>query len=163
MNRAIKFIVPAAAMFVLAPSALAQPPGGQGGPGGFQMTPEMRTRMQKFQKFREANKNDFQVQSNFRRLRNLEENPKTKLTKDQAKKILVVVKTWRRKPVMTNDQAKGVLTQLTGPLNVSQLKAISQSDSRGGRGGGGGFGGGGGRGGGFGGGGGGGFGGPRPG
>ena len=160
MNRFVKMMVPTAAVFVLAPAAFAQPPGGQGG-GGFTPSPQMRAQFEKMRKFRDANKNVYQVQSNFRKLRGLEENPKTKLTKDQAKKILAVVKTWRRKPVMSNDQAKTVLNQLTGPLNVSQLKAISQNEGRGGRGGGGGFGGG--RGGGGGGFGGAGFGGGRPG
>jgi len=142
MNRVVKMMMPAAAMFVLAPAALAQPPGGPGGGGGFQMTPEMRAQFAKFRKFQEANKNVFQVGRTFRRFRSLDENPKTKLNKDQARKVLAVVKTWRRKPVMNNEQARKVLVQLTAPLNESQLKAISQSEGRGGRGGGGGGGGG---------------------
>ena len=156
MNRAVKLLVGAAAVAIFAPSAMAQPPGGG---GGFQMTPEMRAQMEKFRKFREANKNVFQINRTLRRVANLGENPKNALTKDQAAKILGITRAWRNKPVMKDEEARKVLTQLTTPLNVAQLKAISQSEGRGGRGGGSGFGGGGG---GFGGGG-AGFGGGRPG
>ena len=143
MKSVLKMVVPALAVTALAPAAFAQGP--PGGGGGFQMTPEMRAQMQKFQKFREANKNVFQVSQTLRRIAGLDENPKNALTKDQAKKILGVVKPWRKKPVMKDEEARNVLKQITAPLTVAQLKAISQSDGRGGRGqgfggGGGGFG-----------------------
>jgi hypothetical protein len=131
-----KLVVPALAALALAPAANAQPPGG--GQGGGNFTPEMRAQFQKFRKWQEANKNVVQLGRTFRRFRQLEENPKTQLTKEQARKILAVVKPWRRKPVMKDEEARKVMTQLTAPLSVPQLKAISQSESRGGRGGGGG-------------------------
>jgi hypothetical protein len=141
MKSVLKMVVPALAVTALAPAAFAQGP-----PGGGNIPPEMRAQFEKMRKFRDNNKNVFQVQSTFRRLRRLDENPKTQLTKDQARKILAVVKPWRRKPVMKDDEARKVNLALTAPLTVAQLKAISQSDGRGGRGqgfgGGGGFGGG---------------------
>lgn len=124
----------------------------QGGFGG-QMPPEMQAKMKAWQKWRENNKNIVALQQTLMSLRELENDPQTQLTRDQAKKILAVIKAWRNKPVMTNDQARDVMKQLTAPLNEAQLKKMATAPrfGQGGRGFGGGFrpGGGGGGGGGF--------------
>src|SRR5207249_12253005 len=96
MNRTMKAVLPAAALALVGQAALAQGPGG----GGFQMTPEMQAKMKAWQKFRENNKNLDNVQRTVRGFRRLDDDPKTQLNKDQAKKILAVVKAWRHKPVM---------------------------------------------------------------
>lgn len=159
MKQLRRFVLPAlvaAAALTPALSAFAQGPGG----GGFQMTPEMRQRMDQMRKWREANKNLLQVSQTMGVLGELDKDPKTKLTKVQAKKILGVVNAWKSKPAMTDDQAKAVNKQLTGTLNLAQIKKMAavQAERRGrggfgggggggrGPGGGGGFGGGGGRG-----------------
>jgi uncharacterized protein YeaC (DUF1315 family) len=150
MRHIRRFVLPAlvaAAAVLPTLSALAQGPGGGGG-GGFQMTPEMRARMEQMRKWRDSHKNVIQVQQTMGTLVEIDKDPKTKLTKDQAKKILAVVNTWKAKPVMTDDQAKGVNKQLTGVLNLTQIKKMAQiqAEQRNRRGGWGGGGGGGGRG-----------------
>lgn len=145
-----------------APSARAQfggpPPGGGpgGGPGGFQMTPEMQKRFKAMQAWRDNHKNIVALQQTLRALGDMDQDPTTKITPAQAKKILPVLKTWRTKPVMTDDQARSVNKQVTAALTIPQIKKIAMTR-------GGGFGGGRRGGGGQGGPGGGGFGGPRPG
>src|SRR5439155_12230854 len=138
MNRTMKAVLPAAVLALVGQAALAQGPGG----GGFQMTPEMQAKMKAWQKFRENNKNLDNVQRTVRGFRRLDDDPKTQLNKDQAQKILAVVKAWRHKPVMKDEEARKVMVQLTQPLNVQQLKALARpAGGPGGRGGGGGFGG----------------------
>jgi polyhydroxyalkanoate synthesis regulator phasin len=111
---------------------------GPGGGGGFGMPPEM---MKVFEKMRTARKNRMQVGQTIRALAEINKDPKTALTKDQAKKILAVIDAWKKKPDMTEDQAKQVSKDLTKPLasNLSQLKALTVAmASRGRMGGGGG-------------------------
>src|SRR5438105_2558933 len=88
MNRFVKFALPATALAVFAPAVLAQGPPGGGGPGGFQMTPEMQARMKTMQKFRENHKHLSTLGDTLRSLPRLEEDPKTSFNKDQSKKLL---------------------------------------------------------------------------
>lgn len=145
MNLWLRTLAAVITVAVLAPPAMAQ-----GGFGG-QMPPEMQAKMRAWQKWRENNKNIVALQQTMMSLRELENDPKTQLTKAQAKKILSVIKAWRNKPVMTNDQARVVMKQLTAPLNEAQLKKMATAPrfGQGGRGFGGGFRPGGGGGGGF--------------
>lgn len=129
-----------ASTLALVAVVLAAPAFGQG-PGGFgQMTPEQRARMQQFQKWRDSHKNLMAVGRNLQAITYLESKPSTALTKDQAKKILAVLKTWRKKPAMTDDQAKQVNKQLTAPLNKAQITAMVTMPRRNRAGGGGGMG-----------------------
>lgn len=147
MNKLVKWLVPAVVL-AIAPAAFAQGPGGAGGPGGFQMSPEMQAKMKAWQKFRENNKHLDQLGRTVRGLGRLDEDPKTAFTKDQAKKLVAVFHQWRNKPTMTDDQAAGVNKQLNAILNIAQVKALNTGGQgfgmgRGGPGGGGGgFGGG---------------------
>ena len=120
---------------------------GPGGGGGFGMPPEM---MKVFEKMRTARKNRMQIGQTVRALAELNKDPKTALTKDQAKKVLAVIDAWKKKPDMTEDQAKQVSKDLTKPLasNLAQLKALTVAMSSRNRMGGGRMGGGGGMGGG---------------
>lgn len=112
--------IAAALLLTVAGPVLAQGPGG----GGFQPPPEL---MKAFEKMRTARKNRMQVGQTIRALAELNKDPKTALTKDQAKKVLAVINSWKSKPSMTEDQAKQVSKELTTPLasNLSQLKALT--------------------------------------
>jgi hypothetical protein len=129
--------------------------GGGGGGGGFQMPPGMMEKVRAWQKFRENHKNFEGLQRTMYAIGEMDKDPKTQLTKPQAKSMLAVLRTWRNKPVMSNDQALQVNKQLTAGMSVAQIKKIATVEMPRGFGGGGG-----GRRGGPGGGGGGGFGGP---
>lgn len=148
MKNLFRWIAPAAAVTVVATGALAQ------GGGGFQPSPQMMAKFRAWQTWRENNKNITNIQQTMFGLGELEKDPKTQLTKEQARKILAVIKKWRNKPTMTDDQAKQVMKEMTGSLTDAQLKKMATAPrfGQGGRGfgggarpgGGGGFGGGGG-------------------
>lgn len=150
-------------LLVSATTAFAQgPPPGM---GGFQPSPEMRKKFEAWQNWRKSHKNINAVQQTLRGIEELQQDPSTRLTKPQAAKVVSILRKWRNKPIMTDEQARGVNRDITASLSLVQIKKLAAiAAERGGRGG---FGGGGGRpGGGFGGGGGrpgGGFGGGRPG
>ena len=126
MTRGFRWIVGAAALGMASSGVLAQGPGGGGpGGGGFQPPPEMAAQIKKWQKFNDNNKHLATLQRTLMRLGTLEEDPKTAITKDQAKKLLPIFKTWRNKPTMTNDQAKDVNKQVNSTLNIAQIKALN--------------------------------------
>lgn len=133
MTRGLRWIVPAAALALVSAGAFAQgPPGG----GGFQMTPEQQAQMKKWQKFRENNKHLDQLSRTLRGLGQLEQDPKTAITKDQAKKLLPIYKAWKNKPTMTDEQAAGVNKQVNAILNIAQIKKLNAAGPMGGFGGG---------------------------
>jgi hypothetical protein len=139
--------VTALAALAFSSVAIAQGPPGGGAPGGFQMTPEMQAKMKKFQAFRESHKNYQAIQQSLYGIAECEKSPATKLTKDQAKKVLAVMKQWESKPSLTNDQAGQLNKQITAGLTTAQIKTVATTKMPGrmggGRpGGGGGFGGG---------------------
>src|SRR2546430_15475510 len=122
MKSLIRWFVPvvvAGSFAALAPAALAQ-----GGPG-FQPSPQMMAKFKAWQTWRENHKHVAQVGQTVRALREIEKNPSTKLNKAQAAKIVPVLKAWRNKPLMTDDQALQVNKQLTSALNESQLKTLA--------------------------------------
>ncbi|HZO86804.1 MAG TPA: hypothetical protein VFB38_00590 [Chthonomonadaceae bacterium] len=126
---------------VSAPRAQAQ-----GNFGGGQIPPQMMARIKEWQKWREANKNLSNLGMMVMQVRETDKDPATRLTKPQATKILNIIRPWRNKPTMTNDQAREVSKQIGAVLTVKQLKKMSTIQPpwarRGGGGGGGGFGGG---------------------
>jgi hypothetical protein len=164
MKKRIALPLLAAALMTVS-AAFAQPPGGGGAPGGgggFQMTPELRAKFDKMRKFGENHKNYRTLSMTMRSIVEMDKEAKTKLTKDQAKKIWAAIAPWASKMTMTDAQALAVNKQISGALTMPQLKKMAAVSAEQGRRGGGFGGGGGGRaggGGGFGGGGGGGFGG----
>lgn len=132
-------VVAAALPLLLSPLAsFAQGPGGQGGPGGFQMTPEMQANMQKMRKFRDDNKHVFELGQTLRAFEDMDKDPKTKFTPAQAKTILAVVNKWKTKPAINNEQATQINKDLTKSLSMAQIKALAAAASRRGGGGGGG-------------------------
>ena len=131
---------------LLAGSAMAQPPGGGGPPGGFMasLPPAAQAKMKAWRTWRDNHKNFQQLTSTIRAISEMDKEPATKLTKDQAKKIMAVVAPWQAKPVMTDDQARAVTNGIAKVLNNTQIKKYAALQAAGGRGG---WGGGGGRGG----------------
>ncbi|MCS6829404.1 MAG: hypothetical protein RMM08_03790 [Armatimonadota bacterium] len=113
-------------LVMTAVAAIAQPPPGA---GGFQMTPEMQRQMEAWRKWREAHKYTFQLTSTLRALEDIDKDPKTKLTAEQAKKILAVLQPYRNKPKMTQDDAKNALKGIKAALNVNQLNAIARIEA----------------------------------
>ena len=129
-------------------------PGGAPG-GGFQMSPAAQAKMQSWRKWRDSHKNLGLLTRTVRGVEEVDKDPATKITKDEAKKMLAVIKPWMSKPVMKDADALTVNTQLNKILTLPQIKKMaSMMAPQGGRGGGQGGGGGrpGGGGGGFGGG-----------
>jgi hypothetical protein len=111
----------------------------QGGPGGFQMTPEMQAKFKKFQAFQESHKNYRAIQQSLYGIAECEKSPTTKLTKAQAQHVLAVMKKWESKPSLTNEQAGAVNKELTAGLTTAQIKTVATTQmpfGRGGRGGG---------------------------
>lgn len=129
MIRVRSLLVALAAATLLAPIAHAQGPF-----GGGQITPEMRNRMQAWRKWRDSHKNISALQQTLGGLAAMEQDPRTRLTKPQAKKVVGILKAWRNKPVMTDAQALQVNKQLTASLSIAQLKKIATARA-GGRGG----------------------------
>jgi hypothetical protein len=126
-------------LLITAVAAVAQPPPGA---GGFQMTPEMQRRIEEWRKWREAHKHTFQLTSTLRALAEIDKDPRTKLTPEQAKKVMAVLQPYRNKPKMTQEDAKNALKGIKAALNVNQLNAIARIEAerrnrRGGTGGGG--------------------------
>jgi hypothetical protein len=122
--------IAALALLTLGGTALAQ-----GGPGGFQMTPEMQAKMKKFQAFQQSHKNYRAIQQSLYGIAECEKSPTTKLTKAQAKHVLSVLKKWESKPTLTNEQAGAVNKELTAGLTTPQIKTIATAQMPFGRGG----------------------------
>lgn len=138
-----KLALPLAAALLLTISGAVRaqggPPGGGGGMGGFQPSPEMQAMFKKFGEWREKNKNLSSVNRTLGAVAEFEKDPKTALTKDQAKKILAVVNPWKTKPIMTDANAKDMLKKVGATFTPAQAKKLAQIMSeRGGFGGGGG-------------------------
>lgn len=144
----------ACAFACMATDLWAQPPGG--GQGGFNITPEMRARMEAWRKWRDQHKYTFQLTGFVNAMAQLDKEGKP-LNADQKKKVLAVIKPLTTKTKLTQDDARNALRDLKKPLTTAQLNIISrissQQQQRRGMGGGSGGGGGGRPGGGFGGGG----------
>jgi hypothetical protein len=103
MKISTSFGLGAAALALLAAGAapsFAQ--GGGGAPGGMQFTPEMQAKFKKLQQFQQNHKNYRSIQQSLMGIAECQKSPATKLTKDQAKKILAVIKQWELKPSLTN-------------------------------------------------------------
>jgi hypothetical protein len=110
--------------------------GGGGGGGGFARQPNPKR----------------DLTSLLRNIGELEKANKKPLTKDQAKKIVSVVKPWEKKDKMSDDEAKAVRKQINDVLTTAQKNELDKMAAQNRRMGGGGAGGPGGGGGGFGGG-----------
>jgi hypothetical protein len=134
-----------AAVLTVGVCAVSAPPTLAQGPGGFQPTPQMRAKFAAWQKWRENNKSLSNLQTMLFQVREMDKDPAVQLNKPQSAKMLVILKKWRNKPTMSDDQAKQVSKQIGSMLSEKQLKKMTTIQGPGMRRGGGGFGGGGGR------------------
>lgn len=124
-------------------AAFAAPAFAQG-PGGFSPTPEIMAKVKAWQQWRGTHKHVETLQQTLRGLTAVEQDPKTQMTKPQARAALAVLRTWSSKPSITDAQALAINKKLTDSLTLPQLQKYAAATARrGGRGGG--FGGGGGR------------------
>lgn len=118
----MKKLVVAMVLLTFSGAAFAQPPGGMGGAP----SPEMMAMFKKMGEWRDKNKNLFSVGRTMGALAEFEKEPKTALTKDQAKKILAAVGPWKTKPVMTDANAKDLLKQVGATFTVAQATKMAQ-------------------------------------
>ena len=102
-----------------AAAGLAQGPGGppppMGGQGGGQWS-----------QMRERSKYTVQLMQMTRHIMEIDKDPKYTLTKAQAKKVLVVLQPLRKKPKLTQDEAKSTLKKLKPIFTVKQLNAMAK-------------------------------------
>lgn len=93
------------------------------------LTPQQQAQLQAkqkaWQRWRDNHKNINSLQQTMMGFQILEKDPRTALTPAQAKKVVPILKAWRKKPVITDDQAREVNKQLGGMLTDKQLKAIA--------------------------------------
>ena len=106
-------------------------PGGPGGPGGMaQMPPEMLAKMKAWQKWNDAHKPIGDLQTLLRKVSRLDQESGAELTKPQAVKMLAIMKPWRTKTEMTNDQANGVMKAVTTVLTPTQVAKLATMQGR---------------------------------
>ncbi len=129
---------------VSAPSAIAQgaaqppaqgqnPPGGFGGPGaGMQMPPEMQAKLKAWKTWNNAHKPISDLQMMLLKVERLEKEPGAELTKPQANQLLAIIKPWRTKKEMTNDQASAVMKSVSKLLTPTQVAKLATMQGRGG-------------------------------
>lgn len=129
-----KVLLVLAATVAVSASALAQ------GPGGGSMPPEIQKMMGEFQKMRNSPKGKLGV--TVRALGEFNGDPKTKITKAQATKILALFAPWKSKPTMSQDDAGKLNKAVTSTFTIAQIKKQATMGQGGGRPGGGGMGGG---------------------
>ena len=111
--------------------------GGGGFGGGAPPSPAVMAKMQEYRKFGESHPNYRTLSRTIRAVGEMDKDPATKITKDEAKKMLVVIKPWMAKPVMKDDDAKAVNNQLAKLLSLPQIKKMAAlASQQGGRGGG---------------------------
>ncbi len=116
----------------LSNAAFAQPPGGG-------MPPEMQAKLKKFMKWMENSKNLTNLSKAVYQIQEIDKDSATRLDKKQSASVLALLKSWRNKPAMADDQAKGVVKQLSSVLNMNQVQEMQSVQMPwGGRGGGGG-------------------------
>ncbi|MGC4045096.1 MAG: hypothetical protein QM758_14995 [Armatimonas sp.] len=108
-----KAILGLAAALVFTTGAMAQGPGGG-------MPPEMQKMMAEFQKMRNSPKGKLGI--TLRALGELNNDPKTKVTKPQATKILGLLNPWKSKTTMSQDEAAALNKQITGTFSLAQIK-----------------------------------------
>jgi polyhydroxyalkanoate synthesis regulator phasin len=76
--------------------------------------------------FREKHKYTFQLMETVRKLMEMEKDPKVALTKEQAKRVLDILKPLQKKEKLTQEEAKEVLKELKKVLTAKQLTAMGK-------------------------------------
>jgi hypothetical protein len=91
------------------------------------MSPQAQAKMTAWRTWRDSHKHVTTLERTLRSLGQMEQDPKTRLNKPQAKAVLAVIHKWQGKPAVSDTQAAQIGKQLTGPLNVAQLKKLAAS------------------------------------
>lgn len=95
------------------------------GLGGFAMTPNIAAKIKAWRQWMENHKQTVAIGHRLEGVYYIDKDIQTQLTKQQAQRVLTILKTWRNKPVMTEDQARDVNRQLGAILNEVQFKKIA--------------------------------------
>ena len=106
-------------MFALAAAALLGGAALAQGPGGG-MPPEIQKMMGEFQKMRNSPKG--KLGTTIRALEQFDADPKTKVAKPQATKILALMAPWKSKMTMSQDDAGKLNKAITGTFTMAQIK-----------------------------------------
>ncbi|MDX1931042.1 MAG: hypothetical protein SFU56_00405 [Capsulimonadales bacterium] len=126
-----KTVLTMVAVSALSGAAFAQGPG-----GNFManLPPAAQAKMKAWRTWRDNHKNFQQLTGTLRAITEMDKETSTKLTKDQAKKILTVITPWKSKPTMTDPQARTVMNDIAKVLSPTQIKryAAIQAEGRGG-------------------------------
>ncbi|HEV2471347.1 MAG TPA: hypothetical protein VGS41_01700 [Chthonomonadales bacterium] len=93
--------------------------------GGGGMPPAIMAKIKLWQKWNESHKNITNLGTMLYQVREMDKSPEDRLTKPQAHKLLAILKSWRNKPTMSDDQAKGVSKQIGAILTVKQIKKMT--------------------------------------
>lgn len=96
----------------------------QGPPGG-SLPPAAMEKIKAWQKYRETHKNVSNLSTLLFQIREMDSDPSTRLNKEQAGKLLGVMKAWRNRPTMSEDQAKQAQKQIGGMLTPKQVQKIA--------------------------------------
>ncbi len=99
------------------------PVNAQGFGGG--MPPEIAAKIKLWSKWRDSHKNLDVLQTMLYQIRFIDKTPETALSKEQAGKAANVLKAWRHKPDMSEDQARSVSKQLGDIMTIKQIKKMS--------------------------------------
>jgi len=130
----IRALIAAAALSLSASCVLAQSPFGNLTP---QQQAQIQAKMKLWESFRNNNKALMQLSQMMMAFSEMENDQSTILSRDQARKVLAILKTWRPKAILTNDQAQQVNKQFMGiGLTQVQIKKMASMPQfgRGGRG-----------------------------
>jgi hypothetical protein len=113
MTKRLVIIMAVLLVAIFAVTAVAQQQGGGG----------------QFSAMREKYKYTFQLMQMVRHIGDIDKDKKYTLTPAQAKSVLGVLKPWRSKPKMTQDQAKGISKSLKKVFTADQLNAMARIKS----------------------------------
>ncbi len=94
------------------------------GPGGG-MPPEIAAKIKAWGKWRDAHKGISNVQTLFYQVEQMDKEKGYELNKVQSGKLLGIMKPWRTKPEMSDDQAKSMMKSVTGMLTDKQVKKMT--------------------------------------
>jgi hypothetical protein len=122
---ALATVLAAGAFAIGSPRANAQG-GFGGGPGGGQMPPEIQAKIKAWQKFRDAHKNLTNFGDMLFQVEKMNDDPGAKLDKKQSGALLNLLKPWRTKTTMSEDDAKGLSRKIGGLMTEKQLKAMNK-------------------------------------
>ncbi len=97
----------------------------QFGGGGGGMPPGMMHKIQEWQQWRQQHKNLSNLQTMLYQLQQLEKDPQHHLNKKQAAGLIGILKAWRHKPNMTEQQAHQVQVKIGNLLTLPQIQKMT--------------------------------------